>query len=160
MNLYLVQHAEAKSEAEDPERPLTDKRWQDVRKVADFLARQAGLRVHQILHSGKTRAHQTAEVLAEQLKPSEGVQAVEGLEPLADPSIWANRLAALEHDVLIVGHLPHLSKLTALLVCEDENQEVVKFQIAGVVCLGQGAAGGWVVRWMVIPEILGEGDER
>jgi len=41
MNLYLVQHAEAKPESEDPDRPLTEKGWRDIRKIAPFIASQA-----------------------------------------------------------------------------------------------------------------------
>ena len=33
MRLYLVQHGEAKSEEEDPDRPLTDRGASDVRRV-------------------------------------------------------------------------------------------------------------------------------
>lgn len=54
IRLYLVRHGEAKSAAEDPARPLTN--------------------------SGKLRAVQTAELMAE------------ALMPLAEPKVWAERL--------------------------------------------------------------------
>src|ERR671919_59444 len=61
VRLYLVQHGEAKSEAEDPDRPLTDRGADQVRQVAT-LAGAAGLvMVERVVHSGKTRARQTAE---------------------------------------------------------------------------------------------------
>ncbi len=34
MELYLVQHGEAKSKAEDPQRPLTQRGREDVARVA------------------------------------------------------------------------------------------------------------------------------
>ena len=37
MRVYLVQHGQAKSEEEDPQRGLTDKGIGEVEKVADFL---------------------------------------------------------------------------------------------------------------------------
>ncbi|MFH1624045.1 MAG: phosphohistidine phosphatase SixA [Pseudomonadota bacterium] len=154
MNVYLVQHAEPKREEEDPERPLSERGWSDIRKLAAFVAQHTNVKVTSIMQSGKTRARQTAEVLAEYLNPSEGVKQVDGLEPLADPSTWAGRLAEREEDIVLVGHLPHLGKLSALLLCQDESKRPVDFQMGGVVCLGRVESATWSVRWMVIPQIL------
>ena len=49
MELYLVQHGEAKPETEDPERPLTEHGQETVRQMAAWAA-QAGVRVAQIRH--------------------------------------------------------------------------------------------------------------
>ncbi len=38
MNTYLVQHAEAKTEEENPERPLTTKGRDDIGRVARLAA--------------------------------------------------------------------------------------------------------------------------
>ena len=154
MYLYLVQHAEAKSKQEDPERPLSEQGYANIRKVAAFVAQNAALQVGQIIHSGKTRARQTAEVLAEALSPAQGMGTSSDLAPLAEPSIWAGQLANVQSATMLVGHLPHLSKLATLLVCQDENKTVVKFQNAGVVCLQRGDAGVWSVQWVIIPEIV------
>lgn len=155
MNLYLVQHAQAKQKEEDPERQLTEKGQVDIRKVAAFIAEQADIQVGSIMHSGKTRARQTAEVLAEHLNPPDGVKEADGLEPLADPSIWVEKLAGEREDVMLVGHLPYMSKLTAKLLCRDEEKMVVNFQMGGIVCLTGDESGIWSVCWMVIPQILG-----
>lgn len=154
MNLYLVQHAEAKSKVEDPERPLSEQGQADIRKVAAYVAAWAPLQVSHIIHSGKTRAQQTAEVLAQALSPSEGVTVSADLPPLAEPTIWAGRLTDIQTDVMLVGHLPHLSKLAALLLCQNENKKIVDFQMGGIVCLGRDEAGDWSVRWMVTPQIV------
>ncbi|MCD6138753.1 MAG: histidine phosphatase family protein, partial [Deltaproteobacteria bacterium] len=82
MKLYLVQHAEAKKKDEDPQRPLSEKGWTDIKKVAAFAAEQANIKVSNIMHSGKTRARQTAEAMADYLTPPEGIRKEEGLEPL------------------------------------------------------------------------------
>ncbi|MBW2038050.1 MAG: phosphohistidine phosphatase SixA [Deltaproteobacteria bacterium] len=154
MNLYLVQHAEPKREEEDPQKPLSEKGWSDIGKVAAFIVEHTNIQVISIMHSGKTRARQTAEALAEHLNPPEGVKEAEGLESLADPSRWAQRLAETKEDIMLVGHLPHLSKLSAHLLCQDENKRIVNFQMGGIVCLGRDESGIWSVRWMVIPQIL------
>ncbi len=153
MNLYLVQHAEAKSKDEDPDRPLTDKGQADIQKVAGYVAGHASLHVGQILHSGKTRARQTAEVLANALKGSGKVSQDEDLGATDEPSIWANRLSDLSEDVMLVGHMPHLSKLAALLVCGDEEKQAVDFQNGGIVCLSQ-KEDSWAVQWIVTPQIV------
>lgn len=147
MRLYLVQHGEAKSEDEDPERPLTDGGAREVRRVADVAGRAGVVTVGRIVHSGKTRARQTAEAWGETF----GVAAdeVEGLSARDDPSIWATQVASEQADVMLVGHLPHLARLTGLLVAGDAERPVVAFQHAGLVGL-QRDATGWSV-FLVLP---------
>jgi len=70
MKLYLVQHAESKRREEDPSRPLSEKRWSDIRKVAKYAEKHLDIEVSQIIYSGKLRAKQTTEVLAEYLQPA------------------------------------------------------------------------------------------
>ncbi len=154
MNLYLVQHAEAKREEEDPERPLSDKGWADIRKVADYIAKHIDINVSAINHSGKTRARQTAEILAEYLDPPEGIKQAESMEPLAEPSVWGERLAAMKEDTMLVGHLPHLLKLSAHLLAQDETKKILNFRMGGIACLRKDESGTWSVQWIIIPEIL------
>lgn len=154
MRLYLVQHTEAKSEEEDPARPLTEKGLADIKRVARHLREHAAIKLAEIAHSGKTRAEQTAQVLAEALAPLRGLAKAEGLEPLADPKPWAERLAELDEDIMLVGHLPHLSRLTSRLILDDEERKVVRFQMGGVVCLERDTEGNWAVRWALTPELV------
>ncbi len=153
MVLYLVQHAEAQREEEDPSRDLTEKGRSEIQKVADFLGR-GKLAVRRIFHSGKTRAVSTANILAAALHPAQGVEAAEGLAPLDSPESWAARLGEVDEDIMLVGHLPHLGKLTARLIMGDEQKNAVNFQMAGVVCLRRNDVGQWAVDWMVIPELI------
>ena len=60
MKLYLVQHGEATSKDITPERPLTEKGHDDVRKISQFL-KQSDFQLDQIIHSDKPRAKETAE---------------------------------------------------------------------------------------------------
>ncbi|MFQ5951340.1 MAG: phosphohistidine phosphatase SixA, partial [Candidatus Geothermarchaeales archaeon] len=88
------------------------------------------------------------------LKPPEGVEDAEGLRPLDDPQIWAKRLADTGEDTMLVGHLPHLSKLASLLLSGDEDRKVVNFVMSGITCLERDESGSWSVRWMLIPETI------
>jgi phosphohistidine phosphatase len=153
MFLYLVQHAEAKSEEEDPARDLTERGRIDIENVAHHLKR-LNLQVRQIVHSGKTRAQSTANILATHVKPPAGVSEAPGLAPLDDPEIWAGRIANLDEDILLVGHLPHLARLAALLMSGDKERMLINFQMAGVVRLRRMAASQWAVDWMIVPEII------
>lgn len=154
MRLYLVQHAEAKSKEEDPARPLSGRGEEDIRRVARYLKEHADIRVEEIKHSGKRRAEQTAQALAEELTPAKGSAKAEGLEPLADVELWAKRLAEIDEDTMLVGHLPHLSRLAGRLVCGDGERKVVSFRNGGVVCLVRDEAGSWSVEWMLIPKLV------
>ena len=72
MKLYLVQHAKAASKETDPERSLTEEGLRDIRKVAEFI-KPLDLSVDYLWHSGKNRAQQTAEILADVVKVSTNV---------------------------------------------------------------------------------------
>jgi len=157
MRLYLVQHGPAKSKDEDPDRPLTEEGEGVVRRVAGRLAETGAGRVDRILQSGKTRARQTAEILAEALHPLDGVRAVEELGPVDDPGLWVERLPELEDEfgdggVMLVGHLPFMQRMAALLICGDPEQPVVRFQQGGVLCLERDGKS-WVVVWYLAPEV-------
>ena len=153
MLLYLVQHAEAKKEEEDPARDLTAKGRRDISQVAGYLGK-LNLGVSRVFHSGKTRAESTAHILAGSINPPPEVAAAGGLAPLDDPCIWASRIAKMDEDVMLVGHLPHLARLAGLLLLGDPEKNVINFKMAGMVCLRRLPAGQFVVEWMVIPEII------
>ena len=77
-----------------------------------------------------------------------------GLAPLDEPEIWADRINSLDENILLVGHLPHLGKLAALLMSGDKEKSVVNFQMGGAVRLQRMAPGQWAVDWMLVPEII------
>lgn len=153
MKVYLVQHGEARSKEEDPERHLTDKGIKDAEEVAGLVRERYAISVEKIIHSGKTRAIETAGIFAKYINPVSGVLEEKGLAPLDDPIIWAEKLLNAKEDIMIVGHLPYLSKLASLLLIGDQEQVIVKFQMAGVVCLERNADGQWHICWMTVPRM-------
>jgi phosphohistidine phosphatase len=154
MRLYLVQHAESKPEAEDPNRGLTDKGETDVKKVAAFL-KPLGLSVAAIWHSGKTRAVQTAEILGQAVSASQGLSKHEGLAPLDPVQPIQEEVSRVLDDLMLVGHLPFMGKLASALTAGSDSADAVAFQQGGVVCLERDDKGGWRVRWAVPPELVG-----
>lgn len=153
MRVYLVQHAKALSKEEDPDRPLSEEGRREIEAMAKYSVENAGLEVARIWNSGKTRAAQTAEVLSEHLKPPLGVRVSEELGPVDEPKAWADRLVEMSHDVMLVGHLPHLSRLTAELLTGDPERTIVAFRNAGIVCLAY-EQGSWSLEWLLRPELL------
>ena len=156
MQLYLVQHGAAKSEAEDPQRGLTEEGRRTVERVGDFLA-PLELALERIEHSDKLRARQTAEILAARLRPAEGTKQTAGIAPNDDVEPLRARLETESQNVMLVGHLPHLSRLVARLVGLPANRQVVRFQMGGVVRLDRDETGQWAVRWVLVPVLLPPG---
>lgn len=153
MDFYLVQHGEAKAETEDPARALTDRGRAEVQRVARHAA-AVGLQIVEIRHSGKLRARQTAELLAEYLSPLRGVGETEGLGPTDDPSKARTELEAAHAPLMLVGHLPHLSRLASSLLVGDPGKEIIRFRMGAIVCLARGE-GGWALQWILTPELAG-----
>ncbi len=153
MKLYLIQHGEAKPEAEDPERPLTVRGEEEVKKVS-FKVGHLNVSPSKVLHSGKLRAKQTAEIMAEGLKsPPRNVEPVHGLNPNDDVKPWAKRIEDDKQDMMIVGHLPFLEKLASYLLC-GKSSRLVLFRYGAVVCLEQKEDKGWAIRWILTPEMV------
>jgi len=152
MKVYLVQHAEAKEKSEDESRPLTHQGHEDVTRTAGFLSLFEKPQPALIAHSGKLRARQTAEMIAEAWHV-ENVREEAGLSPNDDPALWAASLAESEEDVLLAGHLPHLQRLAGLLLANDADAEPVRFCNAGVVCL-ERTEKGWQLLWHIIPTLF------
>ncbi|MDX1623935.1 MAG: phosphohistidine phosphatase SixA [Gemmatimonadota bacterium] len=152
MRLYLMQHGLATSKEEDPDRPLTDEGRAEVERVARAASR-VGIELDAIHHSGKLRARQTAEILAERLQPGR-VEEREGISPTDDPSIVAEEVAERSRPLSLVGHLPHLERLASLLAAGDPDASVVAFRNAALVCLERDGEGAWGLRWILHPELV------
>ena len=153
MKLYLVQHAKAAPKEVNPQRPLTEEGRRDVQKVVAFV-KPLKLWVDYLWHSGKRRAAETAELLAEVIEIKEATIAHDGLGPNDDVTVLRNELASSRHRIMVVGHLPFLSKLASLLLAGSESAETVAFKNAGIVCLNRSETNQWQVDWVVTPELI------
>jgi len=153
MKLYIVQHAKAATNETDPQRPLTEEGQQDIEKVAAFI-KPLNLSVDYLWHSGKKRAAQTAGFLANAIKTKGGIISRDGLGPNDDVTALRNQLASTEQEIMIVGHLPFLSKLASLLLTGSESANTVAFKNGGIVCLSRSEDNQWQIEWMVTPELL------
>jgi phosphohistidine phosphatase len=153
MRIYLTQHGLAVPKDVDPDRPLSEQGREDLRRLTEFLD-NAGIQVGQILQSGKTRAEQTAVILAGALLPERKPQARAGLGPKDPLEKLSPEIAFWSVDTLIVGHLPHLGRLASLLLVSDPDRPLLAFQPGSMACLEKDAEGRWVLAWMLRPELL------
>lgn len=155
MRIYLMQHGLAVPKETDPDRPLSEEGRADVRRLAAFLAR-AGVQVDQVLHSGKTRAAQTAALLAEGLLPAGQPEGRAGLGPNDPLEVLAPELVYWTADTMLVGHLPFLGRLASLLLAADPDRPLLAFQHGSLACLERDPDRRWALLWMLRPELLTE----
>lgn len=153
MRLYLVQHGEAKPKETDPDRHLTDRGAKDVAKVAAFV-KTLSLKLDVVWQSGKTRAAETADILASALDVAQGAVEHDGLAPKNPVAPVKKELSKMSGDLMIVGHMPFMSRLASLLVARDQEARVVQFHNGGIVCLTCSEEDDWSVEWIVIPQML------
>jgi phosphohistidine phosphatase len=153
MFLYLVQHGEALGKDVDRSRSLSEKGVGDVKKMASF-SRDLKISPHQIVHSGKMRALQTAQLLEDRVTSDRVVLESDGLSPMDDPEMWFGRLSKMNEDIMIVGHLPYLDKLASLLLCRDKEKNIINFEMGSILCLKRLEEFNWNVEWFIKPGMI------
>ena len=134
MELYFMQHGQALSEQEDPARPLSREGVAQIQASANAIQR-LGLSFDVIVCSPKRRSHQSAALVAEACRyPYSDILESEAVLPKAEPEELMHKLAQLIGDkILVVGHLPNLSRLVSHLL--DTEKEQVRFENGGLVCI-------------------------
>jgi len=152
MALYLIQHGKSLPKDLDPDQGLSEEGIAETRRMAN-LAKDHGVTVSQIRHSVKTRARQTAEIFAQTLKPQKGIQEVSGIQPLDDVTAYASRIDPGQN-IMLVGHLPFMERMTSYLITGSVDKPVLKFQNSGIVCLDKEIENqSWVILWSLMPKI-------
>lgn len=156
MLIYLVQHGKAKTKEEDPERPLSNQGKKDVEKAA-LLLKKLNVNVESIMHSEKLRAKETAVILAKGVISNKSIQEIPGLLPNDNIIPIATFINQENNNLMLVGHLPFMDKLTSLLITEKEESNIVTFQQGSVLCLEKNEAlKKYSIKWMITPEIANE----
>ena len=154
MALFLAQHGASLSKDEDPEKGLSAVGRADTQRIAEVGAAYK-IPVAGIVHSGKARARQTAQIFEALLNPGAPTRAIKGIAPLDDVAAFAETVAPGDN-LLVVGHLPFMGKLVSLLTCGRSEALVYQFQNSGIICLdtqGNGAPGSWYIKWSLNPRV-------
>ncbi|UCH40093.1 MAG: phosphohistidine phosphatase SixA [Gammaproteobacteria bacterium] len=153
MKIYLVQHGEAEASEVDPERPLTEQGRSDVQRIASLLER-TGIKAERMIHSGKLRARQTAEILAAAVAPGSALETSDQIKPNDDPAAFDLPKKPGDRDAMVVGHLPFMARLVAHLVAGSDAAELVAYRPGSVVCLENIDNTRWQINWMIRPELI------
>lgn len=154
MKLYLVQHGEALAKDVDPDRPLSPGGEKDIRNMAGFL-QAAGVGVDRVLHSGKLRARQSAEILVEALLAGGAPETIEGIGPNDPVEEFSTIIDQFDRDTMVVGHLPFMARMVSCLVNGQSEPAIVDYKPGSVVCLEQDGEEHWRVQWLLRPGLLG-----
>lgn len=154
MRLYLVQHALALTKERDPERPLSPAGRDDAQRVAAALQR-AKVGLWRVVHSGKTRARETAEILVAALRVDAGMEAMAGLAPNDAVTGVVPDIAGWTADAMLVGHMPFVARLAGyLLTGGTDEPPILAFEPGTVACLERTATGDWQLEWMLRPVLV------
>jgi phosphohistidine phosphatase len=149
--IYLVRHADAVSDEENPIRPLSEKGRGQMARVCGILRTIPSFRPDEIWHSPLERSRETAELLARGLRLSAPVVLKPGLEPDDYPGGIAAVLAAEKRNIVVVGHEPHLGILTSLMVHGPvRSGGFYPFPKAAVLLLARSGQR-WKPEWLVGP---------
>ncbi len=155
--LYLVRHGDAVPEFQHPERPLSTEGVAQIERIGTVL-KDVARDVEVIFHSSKKRTEQTAEILAETIKPASGVRWRAGLNPEDPIEPFFEELEAEEFGVvMLAGHLPFLPALASWLLSGKQKPQLIGFGLGAVASLHRsGQAEPWTLLWMLDPQIVND----
>jgi phosphohistidine phosphatase len=152
VKLYLVQHGNALAKDINPDRPLSETGQLALEQLARSLAEC--IEVSRVIHSGKTRARQTAEILARYIGSEPSFEEFNGINPNDPVEAFAQLIDDWNDDLLVVGHLPFMSKLVSLLLTGSIEETIVAYTPGSIVSLELVEEEGWQLLWMVSPELF------
>ncbi|MCD6163751.1 MAG: phosphohistidine phosphatase SixA [candidate division Zixibacteria bacterium] len=158
MRLFLARHGQSSPGDIDPQKGLTKNGEKEIIKLAESI-KHLDISVDEIWHSGKTRAAQTADILAMAVKPKKGVRIQEGLKPDDSVESIAGEITAYGTDLMLVGHLPFMLKLASLLLANDSNRCSVNFYAGSLACF-EYDKGNWSLSWLINPGLVKEEESR
>ena len=140
MRLYLLRHGlaierDAPDCPPDPERQLTERGVRRTRRAARGL-RLLKVRPDLVFSSPYLRARQTAEIAMRELDlASMRLMLRDDLLPFSAPNSLLSELPAhFEHDLLVVGHAPHLDGLLAAAI-GHADPALTQLGKAGAACI-------------------------
>lgn len=156
MRLYLVQHGDAVPKDVDPDRPLSDQGRSDIHRMAEWLSSH-NVQFVQILHSGKTRARETAEILRPLLKSPGQFYESQGLAPNDSPEAFLHRLKDPKKDTLVAGHMPFVARTVSQALTGAPDRQLADFLPGTVAGIERGDGASWHLFMFMRPEFLHRG---
>jgi phosphohistidine phosphatase len=99
------------------------------------------------------RAKETAEILAKDIQPKEGLKEIKGLAPLDPVENLLQKIIEENKDIMIVSHLPFLQKFSSLILTGSEKYNLINFSQAGCICLEEKERKFGIL-WIITPELI------
>ncbi len=153
MRLYIVQHGDSLPKDVDPDRPLSDRGRADIQQLTEWLSSH-NVQIAQILHSGKTRAKETAEILRPLLMSPSQIYEGQGLAPNDSPEAFLHQLRDTEKDTLIAGHMPFVARTVSQALTGAPDRQLVDFAPGSVVGIERSDAASWRLFMFARPEFF------
>ena len=150
MKLYIVRHGDYLTTDKDPKKRLSHKGIDESKKIAEFLSKQEILPVA-IWHSDKSRAVQTAEFISK-IIGVDNLIARQDLAPAEPVNKFPQEILKCNGDLMIVGHIPFIQKLSSLLLTNSVNADIIRFYKSGVACLEHDKY--WKILWIASPNTI------
>ena len=151
MRLYIVQHGDAVPKDADPDRPLSDQGQADIQRLKEWLGRH-DTRVGRILHSGKTRARQTAEILGSLLEHGGSIDEQEGLAPNDSPGDFIEQMKNAEQDILVASHMPFVARTVSQALTGTPDSKPVDFSPGSIAGIERREDDTWCLFLFVRPD--------
>ncbi len=156
MRLYIVQHGDSVAKEIDPNRPLSDRGRADIQRLAEWLSSH-NVQIGQILHSGKTRAKETAEILRPLLKSPSQIYEGQGLAPNDSSEAFLHQLRDHKKDTLVAGHMPFVARTVSQALTGAPDRQLVKFVPGSVAGIERGDDASWRLFMFARPEFFHRG---
>ena len=153
MRLYLVQHGDALPKDVDPDRPLSDRGRDDIQRLTDWLSSHS-VRIAEILHSGKTRAEQTAEILRPLLETRGKLCEGRGLAPNDSPEAFLRQMRHSEKDTLVAGHMPFVARTISQALTGAPDRQLVHFLPGSIAGVERSDDASWRLFLFARPEFI------
>ena len=149
--LYILQHGEAVPKEIQPDRPLSEQGIRDIRILALHM-QNMGVQLGNVFHSGKLRAQQSARLVAETISADIQPVKTEGLNPNDDPMVIVGDIERMDANILLVGHMPFVSRLCSTLLTGTTAAEFAS--VPGTLFCLEKADGKWRLAYMLRPDFL------
>ena len=153
MRLYIVQHGDSMAKDIDPNRPLSDRGRADIQRLTEWLSSN-NVQIEQILHSGKTRARETAEILRPLLESPGQVFEGQGLAPNDSPEAFLYQLRAPKKDMLIASHMPFVARTVSQALTGAPDRQLVEFVPGSVAGIERSDGASWRLFMFARPEFF------
>lgn len=154
MKIYCMRHGQVSDVVGGMGPALSDLGAREITNMAHFLKRQ-GVDFSHVLHSEKTRAVQTADIMTTVVNPGLAMESNELLTVAEDVITMASDVEQWSDDTLLVGHLPMMQELVSMLCLRDPLRLSLSFIPGTIVCLERQQQQRWVIAWLLSPAIVG-----